>query len=67
MSAHLEKAKAALDAARALEERAGLEMTDRANKDFLRLVDIAAVQASLAQAEALTIIASVLNPEAAKE
>lgn len=62
---HLEKAKAALDHARELIESVpedeDISNNPKLNRMFLRLVDLAAVQASVAQATALERIAKTLE------
>lgn len=60
MSDHLEKAKAALDAAGKMEIEIG---QDTLPKGFADLLNIATVQARVAQAEALDRIASLLEDQ----
>lgn len=56
MSTHLDKARAALEAAAALD----VDLSEaHLPSSYLRLMDIAAVQASVAQAEALETLAWV--------
>ena len=60
---HLEKAKAALEAARALHENltpGELFENKELHKEFLYLMDLVSIQAAVAQAEALTRIADKL-------